>query len=317
MKYKKVLILGGAGGLSYLLSKLLLTEHKNIQITAVDTREANLKIQDDRYQFKKIKYSKGNFENLFRDGKFDSVFHLARMSHSLEGYQEVFKRLELNIIGTSTILDLCEEYQIKKVIILSTFHVYGALPDNPVFITEDAPLRASINYPELRDVVEMDQVATNWMWKNQNETETIVLRPCNIIGSLINNTMSRYLASSTTISPMDYKPMFQFIHEFDMAHILYQALTELPTGTYNVAPDDYIDLKKALTFLGSKSLPFPMFIAHLVNKGLAAAGLKIPDYFIEYLKYSCLISNEKLKKNLKGVKLRFTTEQALELIKLS
>ena len=116
MKYKKILILGGAGGLSYLLSKLLLTEHKDVEITAVDTREASLKIHDERYHFKKIKYSKGNFENLFRDGNFDTVFHLARMSHSLEGYQEVFKRLELNIIGTSTILDLCEEYQIKKVI---------------------------------------------------------------------------------------------------------------------------------------------------------------------------------------------------------
>ena len=51
----------------------------------------------------------------------------------------------------------------------------GHFTINPVFITEDYPLKASIKYPELRDVVEMDQIATNWMWKNQNDIETIVL----------------------------------------------------------------------------------------------------------------------------------------------
>lgn len=51
-----------------------------------------------------------------------------------------------------------------------------------MFLKEDAPLRASFKYAELRDVVEMDQMCTNWMWKNQNNIETIVLRPSNIIG---------------------------------------------------------------------------------------------------------------------------------------
>lgn len=314
---RKTLILGGAGGLAYLLSKLLLEKHPQMKILAVDSRESSLHIYNERYQFKKIKYSKGNFENLFRDEQFDTVIHLARMSHTLKGYQEVYKRLELNVIGTSTILDLCQKYGTKKVIVLSTFHVYGALPDNPVFIKENAALKASIKYPELRDVVDMDQVATNWMWQNKDQTETVVLRPCNIIGPLVNNTMSRYLSGKLAIIPVDYKPMFQFIHEFDMAKIIALALTDFKTGIYNVSPDDYMDLKKAMETLNIKSLPFPMFIGHVVNKALKSFGQNVPAYFIEYLKYSCLISNQKLKETIPEHQFRFSTKQALELIKAS
>lgn len=79
-------------------------------------------------------------------------------------------------MGTNRILDLCERSGVAKVIILSTFHVYGALSDNSIFLGEDAPLRASIRHPELRDVIEMDQICTNWMWKNQKSISTVVLK---------------------------------------------------------------------------------------------------------------------------------------------
>ena len=49
------------------------------------------------------------------------------------GYN-IRKRLNLNIMGTNRILDLSLKFKIKKVIVLSTFHVYGALPDNPTFL---------------------------------------------------------------------------------------------------------------------------------------------------------------------------------------
>jgi UDP-glucose 4-epimerase len=313
---KKILIIGIAGGLAQMTARLILTENPEWDIIGIDSRDISKVPPLKGLQSMEMKYSRGNFENLFRTHEFETVYHLGRISHSSNTQNVLAKRIELSVMGTNRILDLCERSGVKRVIILSTFHVYGALPDNSIFLPEEAPLRASMRHPELRDVVEMDQICTNWMWKNQNTISTIVLRPCNIIGTQIQNAMTKFLSGPIALSPADYNPFFQFIHEFDMAHILYKVLKDVPTGTYNVAGDDFISLRDALDVVGTKGVPFPMFLAGGLNSALKKLKIDVPDYLLDYLKFSCIISNQELKKHLGPDFLRFSIKEALEMIKL-
>jgi UDP-glucose 4-epimerase len=313
---KKILLIGIAGGLAQMTARLILNEHPNWEIIGIDSRDVRSVPKLKGLISLEMKYSRGNFENLFRTHQFDVVYHLGRISHASNTQNVLAKRIDLSIMGTNRILELCERSQVKKVIVLSTFHVYGALPDNSIFLKEDAPLKGSIKHPDLRDVIEMDQICTNWMWKNQNSISTVVLRPCNIIGTQIQNSMTRFLSGPVALSPMDYNPFFQFIHEFDMANILYKALDVIPTGTYNVACHDFISLREALTVVGTKAVPFPMVLAGGVNKMLKQLNIDVPEYLLDYLKFSCLISNHELKKHLGDNFLRFSIKEALELIKL-
>jgi UDP-glucose 4-epimerase len=310
----KILIIGIAGGLAQITSRVLLGKNPDYQIFGVDNRkipESNIK----GLNYIKMKFSRGNFEKLFREHEFDIVYHLGRISHSTIGNHDLSKRLELSVMGTSRILDLSLRFNVKKIIVLSTFHVYGALSDNTIFLNENDPLRASMKHGELRDVVEMDQICTNWMWKYQEKMSTVVLRPCNIIGSQISNTMSKYLTSPFAIRPIDYNPVFQFIHELDMATVLARSAEELPTGIYNVATDDFISLGDAFDIVGTKGIPFPISIATPLNALLKKGNLDIPPYLIEYLKNSCLISNKNLKNHLGENFNRFSIKQALNLLK--
>lgn len=316
MSHKKILLIGIAGGLAQMTARLILTEHPDWEILGVDSRDVSRVPQLKGLTPMEIKYSRGNFENLFRSHNFDVVYHLGRISHSSNSDNVLAKRIDLSVMGTNRILELCERSGVKKVIILSTFHVYGAYPDNSIFLREEAPLRASVKHPELRDVVEMDQICTSWMWKNQNNISTVVLRPCNIVGTLIQNAMTRFLAGPVALRPIDYNPFFQFIHEFDMAQILYKALEHLPTGTYNVAGSEYISLREALDVVGTKGVPFPMMFGKPLNSTLRKFNIDVPDYLLDYLKFSCLISNSELKKHLGPNFLRFGIKEALELIKL-
>jgi UDP-glucose 4-epimerase len=315
-KPKRVLIMGICGGLAQITARLILQNHPDWEVIGIDSRNTRRVNPMKGLTLVTMRYSRGNFEKLFRENQFDIVYHLARLSHSTSTQHELAKRLELSVMGTNRILELCHRFNIKKVIILSTFHVYGALADNSIFIKEEAPLRASMHYAELRDVVEMDQICTNWMWKYQNQLSTVVLRPCNIIGNQIQNAMSKYLTSHWALRPMDYNPMFQFIHEFDMSNILYRSIDELPTGIYNVSTDDYISLREGLDIIGSKGIPFPISVADTVNKVLKVANLQVPEYLVDYLKFSCLISNHSLKKHLGDNFFRFSIEETLKLIKL-
>lgn len=312
---QSLLILGMAGGLARITAGLLLKRFPQLKIVGVDSRSMVREYPSDRVTYLRMKYTRGNFEKIFRDHSFDSMLHLGRLSHAQSGStMNLAQRLDLNLMGTKRILDLCLKYKLKKVVVLSTFHVYGALKDNPTFISEDSSLRASIKYPELRDVVEMDQLVSSWMWKNQAALSTVVLRPCNILGPQINNTMTRYLTASYAPVPIDFNPMLQFVHEFDMAQSLAESITHIPTGIYNVAPSDAISIREAKKIIGLPIIPVPLFLMEPIARGFNTPFWSFPHYLLDYIKFPCVIDGRALEKELKQP-FRFSIRETLDLLK--
>lgn len=314
-EYKSALIIGMAGGLARITATLLNREFPNLKITGVDSRPIRESIKSSNIRYLQFKYSRSQFEKLFRDQSFDIVLHLARMSHS-NALTSLSQRLETNLTSTNRILDLSLKFGTKKIVVLSTFHVYGALSDNPVFIKEESPLKASIRYPELRDVVEMDQMAASWMWQHQNHIETVILRPCNIIGPQIRNTMSQYLTTPYAPVCVDFNPMFQFVHEYDMARSIVASIKKLPVGIYNIAPDDVISLKEARKVLQVPSINIPSFVLEAGAKLLSSTVWNFPKYLIDYIKFASIIDNSSFKAHAAPFEFRYSIKESLELLKL-
>lgn len=310
---KSVLIIGIQGALAKITAELLIKKNAHIKIHGVDSRNIENVPNRPQITYQQMKYTRTNFEKMFREHQFDTILHLGRLGHS-PAMGNIHKRIDINLVGTNTILELSYKFQCKKVVILSTHHVYGALSDNSMFLREDAPLRGSFKYAELRDVVEMDQMCTNWMWKNQNQIETIVLRPCNIIGPQIKNSITQYLKMPYAPLPLDFNPMFQFIHEFDMANIIVESAEKLKTGIYNVAGDDVVSLHEAANLINVIKLKVPIIAVEQLAKILIPIW-KFPHYLIDYLKYPSTLDNSELKKNLGDDIFRFNAKEALELLK--
>lgn len=311
----KILIIGIQGALAKITAEILVKQNPDVQILGVDSRPIENMPKRPQVSWQQIKYNRTNFEKLFREHQFESVLHLGRLGHS-PAMGNIHKRIDINLVGTNTILELAQKFNTKKVVVLSSHHVYGALPDNPMFLKEDSPLRGSFKYAELRDVVEMDQMCTNWMWKNQNQIQTIVLRPCNIIGPQIKNSITQYLKTPYAPLPLDYNPMFQFIHEFDMATTIALALDKLGTGIYNVAGDDVISLHEAAEIIGAKKILVPIIAVEQLARFLTPVW-KFPLYLIDYIKFPSTLDNSELKKHLGQDSFRFNAREALELLKLN
>ena len=312
-KMKSVLIIGIQGALAKITCELLIKRHPETKIHGVDSRVIDQTLHPDKISTQQIRYTRTNFEKIFREHQFDTVLHLGRLGHSpMTG--NINKRIDINLVGTNTILELAQKFHCKKVVILSTHHVYGAHSDNPMFLKEDAPLRGSFKYPELRDVVEMDQMCTNWMWRNQQHVETIVLRPCNIIGPQIKNSITQYLRTPLAPLPVDYNPMFQFIHEFDMANIVVESAEKLKTGIYNVAGDDVVSLSEAVDIIEVKKLKLPILVVEQLAK-IMTPMWKFPHYLISYLKFPATLDNSEIKKLLGDDIFRFSAKEAIELLK--
>ncbi len=315
---KKVLLLGCRGGLAQIFCKIVSQELPQYEILGIDSRSIRHLRPPKRVTFRQMTYRRGAFENLFREQKFDVVLNLARIGNTIKDQESFAKRFDLNVLSIEKILELCLSAGVKRVILLSTFHVYGAIPDNPAFLTEDAPLRASLKYPEIRDVVDMDQIATKWMWRHQTRMSTVIFRPCNIIGPQTKNTITKYLCGPVLLKILDFRPIFQFIHELDMARLLVLALGQkIPGGVYNAAPLQTMPLNDAYHFLSGRQIPFTMGIASLLNLFLKFSTIKIPEYLLDYLRFSCLIDPQQLNTYLPENFWRFSAKKALESLRES
>src|SRR5690606_23324425 len=109
---KSLLILGMAGGLARITTGLLLKRFPELKIVGVDSRAMVREYPGSRVQYLRMKYTRGNFEKIFRDYEFDSLLHLGRLSHAQTGATlNLAQRLDLNLMGTKRILDLCLKYQ--------------------------------------------------------------------------------------------------------------------------------------------------------------------------------------------------------------
>ncbi len=285
---EKILITGMAGGLANVVADSLKEEY---EIIGVDTRPYRKRWL---YQgkFLQVNYTKREFGDIFREYRPDKVLHLGRISGAQE---KLYQRHNFNVMGTSNILNLCSKYEVGTVIILSTFHVYGAHQHNPAGITEDQPLRAGQIFPEIIDAVELDYLATSYFWKNPS-AQTIVLRPCNIVGKNLNNTISRFLRLRFIPHLMGFDPMMQFIYESDLVQAITLILKNPAiSGVYNLAGSGSLPMKEAIKILGANCVPVSHYLAYPALKILSVAGIGFPPHLMDYFRYPVILSDQKFR----------------------
>ena len=85
---------------------------------------------------------------LFEEEKPDVVINFAAESHVDRSITDPESFVRTNVMGTTTLLDACRKYGIKRYHQVSTDEVYGDLPlDRPdLFFTEETPLHTSSPY---------------------------------------------------------------------------------------------------------------------------------------------------------------------------
>ncbi|WP_297793930.1 SDR family oxidoreductase [uncultured Marinobacter sp.] len=277
----RILVTGVAGALAQQVIDRL---RDHCDLVAVDFRE-QVYLGDDIPSYC-IDFNKRVFEDLFRRYRFDGVIHLGRiMSSQLTR----MRRYNANVLGTQKLLDLSHKYGIKRVVVLSTFHVYGAVAYNPALIDEEAPLKGVGLSADLVDSVELENLANIYLWRYP-ELNITILRPCNIVGPGVRNSISTLLASERAPVLAGFSPMMQFIHIDDMADAIVLTYNKPKRGVFNVAPEDWVAYQHALKLCGCSRLPIPSVPPMLPKLILKTLNLRsFPSYLMHFFKYPVVI----------------------------
>ena len=279
---KTVLVTGAAGALA---KRVIARLHGRYHVVAVDFRR---KVETDAgIPSYKVEMEKRGFEDIFLNHKIDAVLHIGRI-FAHESSRD--RRYNANVLGSKKLLELCRKYGVGQVLIHSTYYVYGASAYNPALLDEDHPLKASEVTMDLVDSVELESLANIYLWKHP-ELNITILRPCNVLGPGVRNSMSLLLSHTFTPVLLGFSPMMQFLHVDDMADAMVLAFEKNKPGIYNVAPDDYIPYQRAVEECGCRKLPVPG-IPPMVPKFMSSLlnwNAFFPPYLINYFKYPVIL----------------------------
>jgi UDP-glucose 4-epimerase len=282
---ERVLITGIAGSLGRLLTRRLSGRY---DLLGVDRNGWPGHPADVEMHLLDLR--KRRFEDIFRHARPDTIVHYAFVRH-FRGDPE--SRHEVNVLGTRRLLEFAAEYGAKRVVVVSSAYVYGALPENPSFLDEEAPLNVSRTYPEIRDLAEVDHLVMTFLWKHP-EIATTLLRPVSMLGPASRNAMSRLLRARIVPMILGFDPMMQFIHEEDVAAAVELALDKGTHGVFNVTGPGAVPLSVAVRETGGTPVPLVETVARLVIDQLFRWGLyHTPSGAIDFLKYNCTLDGRR------------------------
>jgi UDP-glucose 4-epimerase len=282
---EKLLITGIAGGQGRLIARRLADFFRIAGVDRTPWEGAPADVHMHVVDLRKRK-----FEDVFRTERPDAVVHLAFVRH-FRVDPEV--RHEVNVLGTKKILEYAVAYGVKRIVVLSSAYVYGALPENPYYVDEDYPLNVSRTYPEVRDLAEVDQLATTFLWRRP-EVATAILRPVNTLGYYVHSAIGRYLKQRWIPTIMGFDPMMQFIHEEDVAEAVALALQTGAHGVFNVAGPGAVPLGVAIAETGGTAVPIPGSFARAIFGRLFRLGLyHTPPGAIDFIKYPCTVDGRR------------------------
>jgi UDP-glucose 4-epimerase len=299
---RAVLITGICGRLGKHLARVL---HRDRRIVGVDRRPFVDKPKDIDHAQVDIRRKK--LKDVFRAGDIEAVVHLGVMHDPRASASD---HHSWNVAGFGKLLEYVVQFQIPKLVVLSSANVYGPQPSNPQFLTEDAPLLGGQNFSDIRDLVEVDMLAQSFFWKLP-ETETVILRPVHILGT-VRNAASNFLRLNPVPTVLGFDPMMQVIHESDVVGAIQLALRPGIRGIFNVAGSEPAPLSRLIQILGRQRLSVPYSVGRALLRRMWSLRLTtFPPPELDHIRYVCMVDDRRARQVLGFVPGRSLEETVL------
>lgn len=289
MDERPVLITGICGRLGRRLARLL---HRERRVVGVDRRPFKGCPKDVTHHQVDIRRKKA--KDIFRSERPAAVLHLGVMHDPRASQQEL---TTWNVAGFQRLLDYVAQYEVPKLVVLSSANTYGPRPDNPQFLHEEAPLLGASTFSNVRDLIEVDMMAQSFFWKRP-ETETVILRPVHILGA-VKNAPSNYLRQRVVPTIMGYDPMVQVIHQDDVIAAIALALTGSARGVFNLAGPPPAPVSRIIDLAGRSRLPVPHFMFRAaLSRMFEVRATSFPAAELDFIRYVCMVDDSRARSEL-------------------
>lgn len=222
----------------------------------------------------------------------DALVHLAGSfpvdAVSLDGAAE-------DLDTATRVLDHAARAGVRHALVLSTAMVYGAWPNNPIPLTEDAPVRPNPDFAFAVERAQLEQRALAWRTVHAGVT-LAVLRPTVIVADGLPSRVARLLRQVGAIRT-DEDPPAQYLHVDDLVGAIVVATLAEVDGVMNVAPDGWIPPDALHALAWNRPRPrVSRWVIELIadlrwRSGLASA----PPGMVPYTVHPWVVSNDRMR----------------------
>ena len=250
------------------------------------------------------------FARLFQQRGVTAAIHLV---FQVDPRHDVRRMQQLNVGGCENFLQACAQADVRAAVVVSSATAYGARSDNPPRLNEDCPLRAEPAFPYAWHKVQTERLCAAFADEHPN-VRLAVARPCVVVGPRLDNYLGRMMLRPVVFGARGDDPPMQLVHEQDVARAIVTLLGEQARGAYNVAPADTVHLADVARCLGRPLVRLPPRILAAITA--AAWRLRcnwiseVPAGFLDYIRYSWCVNNERLTDSL-GFRFQYSTREAL------
>lgn len=301
MNVTSVAISGASGFVGRHLLTELETRDDIARIVGIDLREPARR--SPRLDFHRLDIASGELKPVLDD--VDVIVHLAAIADPIP--DETFME-RVNVEGTRRVLEAASTA--RKVIRVSPTTTYGAWANNPVPLTEDAPIRPNPGFTPATHAAEVERILHDW-GDEHPATSVAVFRAAPIVGSTAERMSTRLLLGRPPLRARGAAPPVQALHVDDLVRALVMAITSDLSGTYNVAPDGWITAEQAAELVGRTVVP--ALPAEVLERALTRAWTSgvgdVPPGVVPYLVHPWVVANDRLRAT--GWTPEYTNEEAL------
>lgn len=222
----------------------------------------------------------------------DVLIHLAFIMDPIK--DEAAMR-DVNVNGSQTVFRAAGRAGVPKVIYTSSAIVYGAHPDNKIPLTEDAPLRANLDFSYAAHKLEVEYVVRE-IREEFPQLGMTIFRPAIVFGPNVDNAWSHALELPVLFAVQGHSPPLQFVHEEDVAAAIQHAVFNDLPGTYNLAAEGWLEADEMLSIMERKKVDVPEPLAFTLAERLWSLGLaEAPAGMLHYVMHPWIVSTGKLR----------------------
>lgn len=225
---KNIFITGSRGDIGSRLRQSLMNDGFNV----IESTDAALRIENKDY-----------FEAIENPESIDVMYHLAAISFVPLSWDKPSDFIKINVLGTSNVLEFCNENKIKLVYISS--YAYGIPQYLP--IDENHPVLSVNPYALSKN---MGEQLCEFYGKNFQLSYNII-RPFNVFGSLKNKSMLipeiiDQIVKGDNIKVKDLVPRRDYIFIDDVIDFLMMSKNKFTNDVYNLGSGQSYSVKEII-----------------------------------------------------------------------
>ena len=224
-----------------------------------------------------------------------TLVHLAFITQPGRNRREVNSIRQTNLDTLRSVLESCVRAGVNHVVYLSSYTVYGAHPDNPIPITDSAPLRPLPDFAYGYDKYLSEQILQEFQEQHPDIAVTI-LRSCVVLGPSANNYVAKAFFRPWLLGVWNHNPPMQFVYEDDLARVLTIVVQQRLAGVFNVAGDGVVFYREMAEMMGSRLVVLPAFLAVSLTQLTWNLRIQVdsPGTGMALVKYPIVLSTGKL-----------------------